>query len=908
MGEKIRHETGPSTHDLRTMDEWFSGLSELFDLGSINQQVKWINGQLTIWGLAQLDPNLKSYLDSRGFLSVLEDEYKAEEKIPPNELVRRSTPLAQTPEQSSAPTGAAPSTTPPPSEPSTGFSPPVAGYISDRANQELDDLLDIEREVANIANVLTFKQVQPPLALGLFGDWGAGKTFFMGKLRQYIEQIATHYQQAEQSSQVEAMWCSRVAQIDFNAWHFSDANLWASLVTRIYEGLDRELNKEKEMADAIKKKIIEAQIKAAQEKSAQAETQLDQARTLVNRADENLTKKKQERERKENTLQGLIGNVPDLLQGTEFDKPLRVAANALGVPEAAQTYEALEELDRQMKTLSGRLAALTTSLLRSPWTIWLMVVFIVILPVLLTLVIERYGQQLSDVGKRVAEISTFLLFIIGWLQAQARHGLKLVDGVGAALQAAKKIRQEKIERDPAVIEAQKALTEAQAEELAARTNLDTAKTELQRLQEALQELRPERKLQRLIETRANSGAYAQHLGIISLIRSDFENMSQIFADMIAEHRDFKTAPPIQRIILYIDDLDRCQPERVVEILEAIHLLLFFPLFVVVVAVDPRWLRHSLSQHYPATLGAGGGPALTNGRLELSTYSTPQDYLEKIFQIPFALRPVEKSGYQNLVTDLLKPLPPQVKLITPAPAEPHPASGEIISTEVGPAPATGLQPAAAKPVPEPLELAQPKVDQAKQSKEKPFTPIPPRQLEFTKWEQADIQLLWPMFRTPRTVKRFVNIYRLLRAGLVSDTAVKSFEGTQEVPGEYQVALLLLAAITAFPNEASQLLYRLDAWLDVQELKSEQPTFTWQEVIALLRKEVEATSEPVGSTTQKGNRTSQTGETQDTDSSWRFMLDCLERVTHDSIWQKPFKLTALRTWVMRVARFSFSVQPT
>jgi KAP family P-loop domain len=52
-------------------------------------------------------------------------------------------------------------------------------------------------------------------------------------------------------------------------------------------------------------------------------------------------------------------------------------------------------------------------------------------------------------------------------------------------------------------------------------------------------------------------------------------------------------PEIDRFVLYIDDLDRCPPRRVVEMLDAIHLLLAVPLFVVVVAVDPRWLLRSL---------------------------------------------------------------------------------------------------------------------------------------------------------------------------------------------------------------------------------------------------------------------------------------------------------------------------
>ena len=58
-----------------------------------------------------------------------------------------------------------------------------------------------------------------------------------------------------------------------------------------------------------------------------------------------------------------------------------------------------------------------------------------------------------------------------------------------------------------------------------------------------------------------------------------------------------TLPRIDRIVLYIDDLDRCPPDRVVEVLEAVHLLLAGELFVVVVAVDPRWMLRAIRYHY-----------------------------------------------------------------------------------------------------------------------------------------------------------------------------------------------------------------------------------------------------------------------------------------------------------------------
>ena len=100
------------------------------------------------------------------------------------------------------------------------------------------------------------------------------------------------------------------------------------------------------------------------------------------------------------------------------------------------------------------------------------------------------------------------------------------------------------------------------------------------------------------------------------------------AEVVAER-----VPEVQRIVLYVDDLDRCPSEKVVEVLQAVHLLLAFKLFVVVVGVDSRWLEHSLKAHYKDLL------------------EEPGNYLEKIFQIPFILQRMTPSRYQELIEGL-----------------------------------------------------------------------------------------------------------------------------------------------------------------------------------------------------------------------------------------------------------------
>lgn len=76
----------------------------------------------------------------------------------------------------------------------------------------------------------------------------------------------------------------------------------------------------------------------------------------------------------------------------------------------------------------------------------------------------------------------------------------------------------------------------------------------------------------------------------TLLKRVGEKSKGVGEEAAGEAVDTGSSPkPVERIVLYIDDLDRCPPKRVVEVLEAVHLLLAFPLFVVVVGVDVRWV-------------------------------------------------------------------------------------------------------------------------------------------------------------------------------------------------------------------------------------------------------------------------------------------------------------------------------
>jgi hypothetical protein len=470
---------------------------------------------------------------------------------------------------------------------------------------------------------------------------------------------------------------------------------------------------------------------------------------------------------------------------------------------------------------------------------------------------EWVQTALAGAGQTVAQVVAAIGAVSLWLTAQARAGGAVVAKLESAYEKVKKVRAAREATGPAAA-AQKDLADKRRAEDEARHTLHDAEERMKALKAELAELAPGRQLIRFLKDRASADDYRRHLGLVSLVRRDFEQLSLLLTRATETKDD--TLPQIDRIVLYIDDLDRCRADRVIEVLEAVHLLLAFPLFAVVVAVDPRWLRQSLLDRYPRLLG-GASDAGRGKVRRLVRPATPQDYLEKVFQVPFHLQPMEKGGFDALVGRLFPVAavpaaapPPPVTPATPAP-DPIP----------GPPKPPGLEPTDPRPVPPvtpPAPVPQPP---------KPAPPDPKR-LSLTPAEAGDVLRFQPLFQTPRAVKRLANTYCLVRVG-VGETDWSAFLGTPAAPGTYRVPMLLLAVTAAFPALARPWLHSL----------LEATPATWP-----------LSEDDVRSLTDR-HRDATDG------ADWERLAGGLGRLSLDD-WRAP-DAQLLATWVPRVARYSF-----
>src|SRR5207302_1998051 len=110
-------------------------------------------------------------------------------------------------------------------------------------NHKVPDHLGVEGLAHRFADLIALRETRLPLAVGLFGDWGSGKSYFMNLIDRQLKKRADEKPEdwareaQEPGAPLQPDWCRQIVRIHFNAWHYLDANLWASLVARIFEEL-----------------------------------------------------------------------------------------------------------------------------------------------------------------------------------------------------------------------------------------------------------------------------------------------------------------------------------------------------------------------------------------------------------------------------------------------------------------------------------------------------------------------------------------------------------------------------------------------------------------------------------------------------------------------------------------------
>jgi hypothetical protein len=667
----------------------------------------------------------------------------------------------------------------------------VAGYASDDIDVTRDDL-DIRADVQTLTAVMLASEVKPPLAIGLFGDWGTGKSFFIDSMMVAAQRIS-----ADARKKSNPKFRAEIVQIKFNAWHYADTNLWASLVSHILESLAKHVNP-LETPEEQQAKLVR-ELGSAKEVLSQIKTERDKAAAQINDRQDELQRLQIERGQKEielrdlrlNDLQNLFRHEPALQQ------QLKTALEEAGVPAALSNVADLTQAVAEVNSLRGRVTGLAVGLFKAKNGLLVVVLTAIILglPFLGHWLHQWWSSSFVLLGTVVAEVATFIGGAATLLSKAAGYVRATLDKVETAKQNVDKALAER-RKVPSEDEKnlQKAIAALKSEEEQVASRLQAATEKVIDLEQRIAALTESRSLARFLSERTKSDDYRKHLGVISTIRQDFEALTEQLTNPVATSG--ANLKRVERIILYIDDLDRCPADKVVDVLQAVHLLLAYPLFVVVVGVDPRWLAHSLA----ATYGALKGPTESPGDRDLWR-TTPQNYLEKIFQIPFSLRPMTPTGYAKLVQGLFSPgaaragsstrsEPPAAQTTPPSPAPGQttgptdlPPDGGTAATQQG---SQGSNPGGTSAGPDKPDESQ-------------FT-IHDEAMVIKPAEAAFAERLYTLLPTPRATKRFSNTYRILKAPILPDQ-LEAFEGTEQVPGTFQVPMLLLAILIGMPSEAA-----------------------------------------------------------------------------------------------------------
>jgi len=137
-----------------------------------------------------------------------------------------------------------------------------------------------------------------------------------------------------------------------------------------------------------------------------------------------------------------------------------------------------------------------------------------------------------------------------------------------------------------------------------------------------------------IDSHKTETPFATHTAFFDHFSDAFDQLLAAWVHDTFDHKEIK--PENGALVILIDDLDRCLPHKTMQVLEAVKLFLDKPGAVFVIGADEDVIRSAVEAHYHNQKITGLGA---------------EHYLEKIFQLRFALPPLAEAQMGNYMTGI-----------------------------------------------------------------------------------------------------------------------------------------------------------------------------------------------------------------------------------------------------------------
>lgn len=664
-------------------------------------------------------------------------------------------------------------------QPSYGRSARGQEIIGDTDQGE--DRLGVATIADALAETLVFKDMRPPFVLAVFGKWGRGKSYFFNLMQEYLINI----QKRTADDLVKDTFAGHIYIVKFDSWTFSKGDIWSSLMYQILKTLNEQLQFEEKLGkDALLAGDVST-IEVFRDLSTLEMEHIQEHKSILqkikkggDRASERLLRAiNANYEQDQNDLETIEKEI-------HHEQTKKQAIRSVEVMKGHVNFLGKEVLDRLLKkaldessgckdnkSISQLIQSIRTT---NRYFLWC------------------FSLRLSNVAPSVVICSALLVVFSAFLYMDARAEDKIVARISGLFSVAVPVLTSvssvlhKI--DPVITNLQRQADDPDYLEAGMGTALlgvlpksnygsfdDNALNDLKRKKEEIENRTLALKgnsLRDVIANQIDASDYENNLGIVHKVQQDLKLISDGMLNK--RQRDiFPRGDP--RIVLFIDDLDRCKHGDVVKVVEALQLLVKTKLFVAVLAIDPRYVTLSLEKHY-------------NGILDPIQPPTGMDFLEKMIQIPFRLPGVCGDSIDGFIDNeiTVEDREEKVDILGSLINAPEAANTTFMVNRAG---------------------RRDTVANDSSLSDKVIEDLPSNKIHFTSNEKLMIKEVFKLFGVePRCMRRIVNVFKVLKVIWRRDTSGR-FEETDEL----KRATLFLMLLSS-DNLTRRVTYKIFHWME------------------------------------------------------------------------------------------------